>query len=278
MKSSLVLTVCFILTALISSPLVSFAASPSPDHENFTIADPTFSSGSKKVILANNSEGLTSEEEEWGDFEEEFETIETISDPFESYNRFFYKFNDKLYFYLLKPVAKQYGVILPERARISVQNFFLNLYTPVRFINSGLQGDTNGAFNELSRFTINTTLGIAGFFDPAKSLFKLEMQEEDFGQTLGCFTGPGFYVNNPFQGPSSLRDSIGSIVDLFIVPSYYVLVNSPLYYTAGAKIIEVINRNSLTLGEYEELKRAALDPYIALRDGYFQYREDLIRR
>jgi len=131
----------------------------------------------------------------------------------------------------------------------------LNLYAPVRFINCGLQGDKRGAFNEFSRFTINTTLGIAGFFDPAKSLFKLEMQEEDFGQTLGCFTGPGCYLNNPFQGPSSLRDSIGSIVDLFIVPSYYVLINIPFYYT-----------------------RSALDPYIAIKDGYFQYREDLIKR
>ena len=227
----------------------------------------------KGILIAKNYEEVNPGEEEEL-FEEEFETI---PDPFESYNRFFFKFNDKLYFYLLKPVAKQYGKVVPERARVSIQNFFLNLYSPVRFINAGIQGDKRGAFNEFSRFIINTTLGGAGFFDPAKSLFKMEMVNEDFGQTLGCFFGPGFYLNNPFQGPTSLRDSIGSLVDLCIVPSIYVLINYSYYYT-GAKVFEVINRTSLRLGEYEELKRSALDPYIAIRDAYFQYREDLIKR
>jgi len=204
------------------------------------------------------------------------ESVETIPDPLESFNRFNYEFNDKLYFHLLKPVAKKYRVVVPERARLSIQNFFLNLYSPVRLVNCGLQGNKKGALIEFSRFTVNTTFGVGGFFDPAKSIFKLEIQEEDFGQTLGCFVGPKFYLNLPFLGPSSFRDFLGSIVDLFIVPSYYVLSNYSYIYL-GIKAFEVINHTSLTLGEYEELKSAAIDPYISIRDAYYQHRESLIR-
>lgn len=210
-------------------------------------------------------------------FEDDFEHIETIADPFESYNRFMHAFNDKFYFHVLKPTAKGYGKVIPQKARVSIQNFLYNLHAPVRLINSGLQGDGKSALNEVSRFAVNTTIGAVGFFDPATSWFNLETREEDFGQTLGCLTGPGFYVSNPFLGPSSLRDSFGMVVDLFIVPSWYVLWNYNYVYT-GVKAFEILNRTSLEIGEYEALKRSALDPYIAVRDTYFQYREDLIKR
>ena len=226
------------------------------------------------IIVAKNSEAVAFEEDE---FEEDFEPIETIADPYESYNRFVHEFNDKFYFYVLKPTAKGYGKIMPQKARVSIQNFFYNLYAPVRIVNCGLQGDGESAFNEVSRFAINTTLGAVGFFDPATSWFNLETQEEDFGQTLGRFKGPGFYISNPFMGPSSLRDSVGMVVDLFIVPSWYVLWHYNYYYT-GAKALEILNRTSLRIGEYEALKRSALDPYISVRDAYFQYREALIKR
>jgi phospholipid-binding lipoprotein MlaA len=225
------------------------------------------------IIIAKNTEAFFEEDP----FEEDLEPIETIADPYESYNRFLHAFNDKFYFYVLKPTAKGYGKIMPQKARVSIQNFFYNLHAPVRIVNSGLQGDGESAFNEVSRFAINTTLGAAGFFDPAASWFNLETQEEDFGQTLGCCTGPGFYLNNPFMGPSSLRDSFGMLVDLFIVPSWYVLWNYNYVYT-GAKAFEMLNRTSLSIGEYETLKRSALDPYISVRDAYFQYRENLIKR
>lgn len=226
------------------------------------------------LIVAMNSEALAFEDDE---FEEDLGPIKTISDPLESYNRFMHGFNDKFYFYLLKPTAKGYGKIMPEKARVSIENFFYNLYAPVRVVNCGLQGDGASAFNEVSRFAINTTLGVVGFFDPATSCFNLETQEEDFGQTLGRFKGPGFYLNNPFWGPSSLRDSVGMIVDLFIVPSWYVLKNYNYVYT-GVKAFEILNRTSLEIGEYEALKDSALDPYVSVRDAYFQYRENLIKR
>jgi len=246
-------------------------------HERFNLIDSSSLSSQRKekTITAKNLEKITAEIEE-GKFEEDTEPNKQIPDPLKSFNRFNYEFNDKLYFHVLKPVAKPYGAIMPKRARISIQNFFLNLYAPVRFVSCGMQGDIRGACIEFSRFTVNSTLGVAGLFDPAKSYLNLQMRNEDFGQYMGCFSGPGLYLNWPFLGPSSLRDSIGSVVDLFIVPSIYVLSNYSYIY-AGAKAFEVINRTSLTLGEYEELKSAALDPYVSVKDAYYQHRENLVK-
>jgi phospholipid-binding lipoprotein MlaA len=105
----------------------------------------------------------------------------------------------------------------------------------------------------------------------------MDTEENDFGQTLASWKGPGFYFNNFFLGPSSLRDTVGMLVDLLIVPSWYVLWNYNYVYT-GVKAFEIVNRTSLKIGEYEALKRSALDPYVSVRDAYYQYREDLIKR
>ncbi|HJX30631.1 MAG TPA: VacJ family lipoprotein [Thermodesulfobacteriota bacterium] len=212
--------------------------------------------------------------------EKSAEGVLPIPDPLQRTNRAFYKFNDKLYFWVLKPVAQGYGKVLPRPARLSVQNFFENIYAPVRMVNCGLQCEFNEASIELSRFGLNTTLGLAGFFDPAKHWFHLTPPDvEDFGQTLGCYLGPGFYLNIPFAGSSSFRDLVGSVVDSCIVPSYYVLTHYPAaYYAAGAELLMEINRTSLRIGEYEEFKRAALDPYVAIRDAYNQHREALIKK
>ena len=212
--------------------------------------------------------------------EKRAEGVLPIPDPLQRYNRFFYKVNDKLYFWVLKPVAQGYGKVLPRPARLSVQNFFTNIYAPIRIVNCELQCKYEKGSIELQRFGLNTTLGLVGFFDPAKNWFHLTPpDEEDFGLTLGCYKGPGFYLNVPFEGSTSLRDGIGSLVDSCIVPSFYVLTHYPAgYYAAGAALLMEINRTSLRIGEYEEFKRAALDPYIAIRDAYNQHREDLIRK
>lgn len=202
----------------------------------------------------------------------------SMPDPLQRMNRGIFAFNDKVYFWVLKPAARGWGFVLPKKVRISVKNFFTNLYAPVRILNCGLQCDGKGALTETKRFAINTTIGLVGFFDPATSKFNLEMRDEDFGQTLGCHKGPGFYLDVPFLGPSSLRDGVGTIVDWCIVPSLYVLIYTPWYYTAGANALEIVNRTSLRIGEYEDLKKAALDPYVSVRDAYHQYREGLIKK
>ncbi len=204
------------------------------------------------------------------------EPVGGIADPLEPVNRAFFHFNDKLYFWVLKPIATGYKAVIPEDGRVGVQNFFSNLTTPVRLVNCLLQAKLKGAGNEAVRFLLNTTLGMAGFLDPAKTELKIGKQEADFGQTLGVWgIGPAFYINWPILGPSTLRETVGYVGDVFLDPRTY-LPNRPIFYVV--RPIELVNNTSLTLGEYENLKKAALDPYIALREAYHQYRQNKIKK
>ncbi|HQO77717.1 MAG TPA: VacJ family lipoprotein [Thermodesulfobacteriota bacterium] len=286
------LSFCFFTLFCVGNATASFSTTSFQHHSGLHLSDVplTLSSSDDRVLLAAASDegtsdqsapssnpALDNDDEFYDPFGYDEEQADTIADPIQSVNRPLYVFNDKVYFWLLKPAAQGYGHVMPEPARQSVKKFFFNLRGPIRFVNCLLQGKGCGAVNELSRFTVNTTVGILGFFDPATNWFHLQTSEEDFGQTLGRHMGPGFFLTVPFKGPSSLRDSVGSLVDLLIVPTWYVISNYGLLYT-GVQVFEAVNETSLTIGEYEDLKAGAIDPYIAIRDAYYQHREDLIER
>jgi phospholipid-binding lipoprotein MlaA len=204
------------------------------------------------------------------------ETVEevTIADPIEPLNRAVFLFNDKFYFWAYKPVARGYNAIVPEPVRISVRNFFRNVEMPIRFVNSLFQGKFKGAGTELARFGINTTMGVAGFFDPAKSKFDLSPQDEDLGQTLGFYGMGGLmYIVWPILGPSTLRDTIGMAGDSFLSPVSYI---TPFEVAFGVTAYEQFNATSLVLGSYEKMKAALLEPYIGVRNAYIQHRNELI--
>ena len=200
-----------------------------------------------------------------------------IADPLEPFNRAMYHFNDKLYFWVLKPVAQGYGKVVPEAARVGVSNFFANLAFPIRFVNCLLQANFEGAAAELGRFTVNTLWGVGGFLDPASSEdINLSKQDEDFGQTLGAYgLGQGFFIIWPLFGPSSPRDTVGLVGDAFLTPSTYF---SPWYVGGGTRVYDRVNDTSLKIGDYESLKEAAIDPYVAIRDAYVQYRLKKVNR
>jgi len=203
------------------------------------------------------------------------ESEETIPDPLEPMNRAFFHFNDKLYFWALKPIARGYKAVLPEDLRIGVRNFYSNLTTPIRLVNCLLQAKWKSAGNEIFRFALNSTLGLAGFLDPAKKEVKVEKTEADFGQTLGIWgVGPACYLNWPILGPSNVRDTVGFAGDLLLDPRTYTF-SKPIF--AVLRPIEIINNTSLTIGQYESLKKAALDPYIAIREAYQQHRRHQIQ-
>ena len=211
------------------------------------------------------------------DFEDLEEPHASIADPLEPFNRAMFHFNDKLYFWVLKPTAKGYKAVVPEPARRGVKNFFKNLIFPVRFINCVFQGKFEGAGIEVDRFLINSTIGIAGFMDIAGNKFNLKEYDEDFGQTLGSYgIGHGFFINWPVLGPSSVTDTIGSVGDAFLKPINYIDMKTK--YDIALQGFETVNKTSLRIGEYEDLKKAALDPYIAYRDAYFQYRQNEIKK
>jgi len=218
-------------------------------------------------------EEVPAEDDEYtAEFKDKEEKEITIPDPLEPFNRAMFHFNDRLYFWVLKPVAEGYNKIVPENARISVRNFFSNLAFPIRLISCLLQADFRGAATETGRFAVNTLWGIGGLLDPAASKdLDLQKQDVDLGQTLGTYgVGQGFYIVWPFIGPSSPRDSVDIAGVYFLYPVFYL---EPWYAAWGAAGYEEINDTSLRIGDYESLKEAAIDPYIALRDGYAQYRQ-----
>ena len=200
----------------------------------------------------------------------------SIADPIEPWNRLMFNFNDKLYFWALKPVARGYNAVVPEPVRVSVRDFFRNVAMPVRFVNSVLQGKIKGAGTELARFGINTTIGLAGFFDVAKSWFDLNAQDEDLEQTFGSYgVGGMMYIVWPFLGPSTVRDTVGFVGDSFLDVANYL---NPFYIPMSIHAYDRINKTSLDLGTYEDLKESAIEPYTAFRDAYIQYRNGQIKK
>lgn len=237
----------------------------------------------KSGSVEDQSSRTSPDEEGWDDFNDDFgdedEEILIVFDPIEPVNRGIFWFNDKVYFYLLKPVARGYRIV-PELARVSVSNFFSNIYTPVRFVNSFLQLKFWDAGNELKRLVINTTWGIGGLFDPAKNFMGIEKKEEDFGQTLGVYgVGPGFYIVLPLLGASNARDGVGLFADVFLDPFYYIIPekNGDLIYF-GIKSFYTVNAVSLDKDTYESIKRRSLDPYLFIRNAYAQRRKAMIEK
>ena len=211
--------------------------------------------------------------EEAGD--EKKEDIISVADPLYYWNWSIFHFNDKLYFWFLKPVSEAYRAVVPRQVRSGLHNFFYNIEMPVRFINCLLQGKFGAAGDEFARFIVNSTEGILGFDDPAKNYPELKQGEEDFGQTLASYSiGDGIYIVWPLLGPSTLRDTIGMAGDRFLKPVSYI---EPLELSMGVTGFRTINETSFRIGDYETFRKAALEPYEGLRNAYIQNRQKKIR-
>ncbi len=213
--------------------------------------------------------------EDIDDLEYEDESVK-IADPLHVWNKAMFEVNDRLYFWILKPVAQGYKAAIPEIVRKGIKNFFRNLKSPRIALNSFLQGKMEAAASETGRFLYNTTFGIAGFLDLAKDSASLNPPEEDFGQTLAFFgIGNGLYIVWPFLGPSTLRDTIGMAGDYFLTPQSYVDNDTISWSLKGH---EKINDLSYSIGDYEDMKDAAIDPYESLKNIYIQYRNKKVNQ
>ena len=235
-------------------------------------------SQNRKISSSEVSHSNIEEKDEFlNEFESEFEEkAVTVADPLSFWNRAMFHFNDKLYFWFLKPVAKGYKVVIPGVIRTGVRNFFSNIFTPIRLTSCVLQGKVKAGGTELTRFVVNSTIGIAGVMDPAKKYLKLDITDEDLGQTLGAYgIGNGFYLVWPFLGPSTLRDSVGMVGDRFLNPITYV---KPVEASVAIWSYDKINETSMHIGDYESIKDAAIEPYEAFRDAYIQYRNNKVKK
>ena len=313
-RYQLLLLFLIIISSVSFLPVTGYPETSSPQHESIQPAEPPPASDASEAddmedvkdeekeetpseVPARQEEGSVKKEEQDKEEEEsttedeedeeylEEEEMETIADPLKPFNQLMFDFNDKLYFYLLKPVAQVYEAVLPEPVRVSVRNFISNITTPVRLLNCILQGKVEKAGIEYSRFMVNTIAGGLGFFDVAKKYHNLEKHDEDFGQTLGFYgMKEGFYIVWPFFGPSNVRDTLGSVGNFFSDPFVYVNPTTDIGITkinsninSGINTTQRVNETSLTLGTYEEFKESSIDPYVSMRSAYFEMRRKKIK-
>ena len=215
-------------------------------------------------------------------------------DPWEPMNANIFEFNLKVDRFVLKPVAKGYNFVMPDLVQVGVSNIFSNLRFAPRFLNNVFQGKVKGAGIEVGRFLINSTAGLAGFFDLARKV-DLVTPEEDFGQTLGFYgVKPGPYLVLPFLPPFTVRDFVGFVGDVFLNPINWLVapiievnnvpaviarhnrLTSSLIQT-GSRVGEIINERSRNLEKFQGVEEATLDLYTAVRNAYLQKRAQAIR-
>jgi len=195
-----------------------------------------------------------------------------VNDPFEPINRGIFAFNDFADTYVMRPVAVGYQWLLPGVVRTGINNFFDNISYPVDIVNALLQGKFRQAASDSARLGINTTLGFAGFLDPATAA-GLARNNEDFGQTLGVWGVPeGPYLVIPIFGPRTVRSGVGDLVDIQYNPQFN-LGRSGI--RTKVNIVWLIHQRSTLLGVDQEIKRA-FDRYSFLRDSYLQNRVYLL--
>ncbi|MBU3669224.1 MAG: VacJ family lipoprotein [Polynucleobacter sp.] len=192
-------------------------------------------------------------------------------DPWESFNRSVFEFNEGLDAYLLKPVVAGYRFILPEFVRQGIYNFFSNYSDIYTALFNLLQGRLDYAFNDLMRVAVNTTMGLGGLLDLATP-GGLEKHKEDWGQTLGVWGVPaGPYVVLPFFGPSNVRDAFGTVADLESDYLFRFLPDVALRNSVTG--LRVVNARNTYYEAGDLLDGAAIDKYSFMRDAYIQRRE-----
>ena len=215
-------------------------------------------------------------------------------DPWEPFNTSIFEFNRQVDRFVLKPVAKGYNFIMPDMVQVGISNIFSNLRFAPRFLNNVFQGKLKGAGIEMGRFLINSTVGVAGFFDVAKEI-DLVTPEEDFGQTLGFYgVKPGPYLVLPLLPPFNVRDFTGFLGDIALnpinwlvapiievdgVPSVIAHKNrmTSTIVQMGARVGEIINERSRNLEKFQGVEEATLDLYTAVRNAYLQTRAKAVK-
>ncbi|HEY1057388.1 MAG TPA: VacJ family lipoprotein [Limnobacter sp.] len=196
------------------------------------------------------------------------------ADPFEGFNRGVSSFNEGVDTVVLKPLAKGYNAVTAPEVRTVVGNFFSNLEDIAVAFNNLLQGKPKEAGGDISRFALNSTIGIFGLVDVASEL-GFQKHDEDFGQTLGVWgVGSGPYLVLPLLGPSTLRDASGKVVDAPLNPLRY---HDDVSERNSLIFLNLVDKRARLLPATDLVDRVALDKYAFVRDAYLARRASQIR-
>lgn len=196
-----------------------------------------------------------------------------VHDPWERFNRRMHRFNNAVDRSVARPVAKAYVKVVPEPVRSRVSNFFDNLGQPATAVNALLQGKVKHSAQAMGRFLINSTVGVAGLFDPA-SRMKIPEREEDFGQTLATWGWRrSRYLELPFFGPSTVRDAFGIAGDSPLQPMSHVEADKVRIGLTALNLVDMRTR----LMAFDSLRDEASDDYLLVRDTWSQRRDFQIK-
>ncbi|MBM9593154.1 VacJ family lipoprotein [Rhodobacteraceae bacterium MCCB 386] len=196
----------------------------------------------------------------------------TAYDPYEAQNRQVHAFNKGVDRALFRPASTVYGRGLPGPVREGVSNFAANLSAPGDIVNDVLQGEAEDAGSNFFRFLINSTLGVAGVFDPATSI-GLPARESDFGQTLAVWgAGEGAYLELPLLGPSTQRDAVGTAVDFALNPMRYALPDELRTPAVAARVGSGLQQRYVLRDTLDQVLYESADSYAQTREIYLQNR------
>ncbi len=205
--------------------------------------------------------------------DEEAEGERLEHDPFEGANRVTFAFNQQVDYWLLDPLTRGYQWLVPGPVRRGVNRVFENLNSPVVFTNQVLQVRPKAAGQTLTRFVVNSTLGVAGIFDVGEEVMGLPAIESDFGQTLARYRVPrGPYLVVPLIGPSTTRDAFGTAVDLALDPLTYIVGPFNFQWQLILGSGQGLALRDANLEALDALREASVDFYSALRSAYLQTR------
>jgi len=194
-------------------------------------------------------------------------------DPLEPLNRILYEFNNGVDEAIAKPIATVYHGYVPAPLRSYVRNFFANIGDVFIGVNNILQGKPGDGLQDWARFVFNSFFGVFGINDVASDM-GLEKHNEDFGQTFGRWgVGEGAYLVLPFLGPSTLRDGVGTVLDIYADPLTNV---RPTGLRTTAYMLRLTNTRADLLDAGRILEEAALDKYVFTRDAFLQRRRNLV--
>jgi phospholipid-binding lipoprotein MlaA len=235
----------------------------------FALNNSSYANNGKDVSsLKSKTPSIRITEVRTSNFQNDYEDA-ISNDPWKSFNKSIFAFNNTLDDYFLEPLARGYRAITPKWGRERVSNAFSNIKEPSNFVNSILQGDIESAFRSFWRFTINSTFGVGGINDVASG-FGLQQKEKYFSQTMALYgVSSGPYLVVPFMGPSTARDFFGNLVDNSTVPSTY-FEEPAVYIASGSDLIQT--RESI-LDVTDDMKKNSFDLYSSQKSGYLQYRK-----
>lgn len=257
-KVCLVVTTFAAVLVFLCLPVASVAADPAPG-----------------APATGPPQAKSAEEDDYEDEYEDDAKKVTVADPLRPFNQDMFVLNDFLMLYVLEPAAKAEKAIIPWEFRTIFKNMLQNIRFPVRFVNSLLQAKWEKAGDEFASFFLNTTAGFLGMADVAASQPGLKTSPEDMGQTFAVWGWEdSSFLTLPFFGPSTLRDALGKLPDLVLDPLFWLTPGMP--ESIAMRGGEAVNDTSFRIGDYAAIKKASLDPYVAIRNGFIQNRQKLI--